>query len=139
MDQLFDEVIRVYKYEPAPIQKDTAAGHRCHEGTAFRDNMQRLLKRPDVEVVTAVGKSTNGIRLDGNAIERVSYKMLRFKTRAVQGKTLVVAFNHAFASYDNTLIDELRAHAEYLNKLPGGRIVMLATPDEYLDYLTEPQ
>lgn len=101
--------------------------------------MKELLARRGFLIETAVAKSSDSRKLDGNASERVSYKMLRFKRHPLNRvRTLVVALNTAFEKYDNPQIGELREQAAFLNGLDErGQIILLSRKEHFEHYLRE--
>lgn len=134
-----DQVLELFRWEPAPSQAGANAGTRT-EGVEFARKMRALLLPPgDTEIVveTALGKSSKGEKLDGNASERVSHKMLRFKRNPfLQDHLLVVAMNCAFQKYNNAQIVEIRDNASWLNGLDRrGQIIVLSTEKEYREYV----
>ncbi len=98
--------------------------------------MVKLLEYPGYEIHTAIGKSSNQKRLDGNAHERLAFKMLSFKTSTLQDDlTLVVALNHAFAKFSPHFYGEIVGMAAGMNaRGGGGAIVILGTPLAYDAY-----
>ena len=128
-------VLEVYEYEPGPTQRGSNAGDRGSEGLNFKAQMRTLLKRDRHIIETACGKSSNGVTLDGNASERISFKMLRFKRDPRTRDTLVIALNAAFSRYANAVLPELRSQAAYLNKIKGPQILVLSLPEHYAGYL----
>lgn len=136
--QRAEEAVRLYYYEPPPIKPGGCAGTRT-EGVDWGSEMKRWLDvHPRDVVVTVLGKSTDGLRLDGNAHERVAYKMLRVArhlTRKAPQPRLVVAFNVAFRKYENSIWAELEGQRRWLMENPMvPRIVFLTTADEYVRY-----
>lgn len=134
------KVLELYEFEPAPIEAGANAGTRT-EGVAFARQMRALLA-PDnpgsaIVVETQIGKSSNAKRLDGNAHQRVAYKMVRFKRNPLmQDHLLVVAFNAAFERYRSPCLAELQQQAAWLNAIDSrGQILLLSTQDHYLAYL----
>jgi len=133
--QARDEALRLWAWEPSPTRAGENAGTRT-EGRRFATEMRTWLARPGYVVVTALGKSSNGTRVDGNAhVERVTFKMLRFKMNPLnRDRTLVVALNCAFTRY-RSAARELQIQAAYLNGLsPFAPIVVLITEDDYHAY-----
>jgi hypothetical protein len=113
-------VLELFDFEPPPAQRGGSAGSRV-EGREWATEMRELLTTQGFIVETAIAKSSEGERLDGNASERISYKMLRFKRSPLtRGRSLVVALNSAFEKYGNAQISELREQASYLNGLDDG-------------------
>lgn len=89
-------VLELFEFEPPPGQRGGSAGNRV-EGREWATEMREFLTTDGFVVETAIAKSTGGEHIDGNASERVSYKMLRFKRSPLaRGRTLVVALNCAF-------------------------------------------
>ena len=99
--------------------------------------MKQHLAHPGYEIHTAIGKSSNKQALDGNAHERLAFKMLSFKTSALYDDlTLVVALNHAFATYAPHFFAEIVGMAAGMNARggTGGSIVVLGTVQAYDAY-----
>lgn len=134
-----DEILKWHRWEPAPSKKNANAGSR-KEGIRFRKVMIQLLTPPTsghgIVIETALGKSSNGRKLDGNASERVTHKMLKFKRNPfLQDCLLIVAMNCAFEKYDNVQLGELREHAAWLNGLEKrGQILILSNESQYRSY-----
>jgi hypothetical protein len=130
----------LYEFEPGPTKQGESAGSRT-EGRNFRKEMQAILAHPGYEIHTAIGKSSKGTRLDGSAHERLAFKMLSFKTSALKDDlTLIVALNHAFATYSPHFYAEIVSVAAGMNARggAGGAVVVLGTRqayDEYFDRL----
>lgn len=127
----------LYLFEPAATKRGESAGSRT-EGRDFRKEMKVLLvllAHPGYEIHTAIGKSSNQKTLDGSAHERLAFKMLSFKTSALKDDlTLIVALNHAFATYSPHFYAEIVGMAASLNVRGGGPIVILGTPQAYDGY-----
>ncbi|MBK6923152.1 MAG: hypothetical protein IPH07_37535 [Deltaproteobacteria bacterium] len=138
-DDRLKKVLAQFEFEPTPTQAGETAGSRSAEGREFGEEMRKLLARPGFVIETAVAKSSDGRRLDGNASERVSYKMLRFKRHPLnRNRTLVVALNVAFEKYDNPQLGELREQAAFLNGLDlRGQILLLSRKEHYEYYLRD--
>ena len=133
--QALDVALRLWAWEPPPTRAGENAGTRV-EGRKFAAEMRRWLARPNHVVVTSLGKSSNNQRVDGNAAERASFKMLRFKMNPLnRDRTLVVAFNCVFEKFASRAARELLMQAAYLNGLnPFAPVVLLITADDYRDY-----
>jgi hypothetical protein len=131
-------VLELFELEPAPTQKGASAGSR-QEGREWATEIRELLTTEGFVVETGIGKSTDGQRLDGNASERLSYRMLRFKRSPLtRNRTLVIALNRAFEKYDNAQLSELREQASYLNGLDDrAPIIILSRKSQYEEYMRE--
>lgn len=130
------EAKKLYAFEPDGTKKGESAGSRT-EGRDFKREMGKHLRHPGYEIHTAIGKSSNRQRLDGNAHERLAFKMLSFKTNPLQDDlTLVVALNHAFATYAPHFFGEIVSMASSMNARGGGggAVVVLGTPPAYDAY-----
>jgi hypothetical protein len=134
-----DQILEWYYWEPPPSKRNANAGSR-REGTVFKKNMVQLLtpETPGHGIIidTALGKSSDGKKLDGNASERVTHKMMKFKRNPFfQDCLLVISMNCAFEKYENRLLGELREHAAWLNGLEKrGQILILSSEDHYRSF-----
>jgi hypothetical protein len=128
-----------FQTDPAPTKRGGSAGTRAQEGLLFQSTLRDLLARPGFVIETALGKSSDGNKLDGNASERISYKMLRFKRNPLnRSRTLVLALNAAFEKYDNPQIHEFKEQAGYLNGLDSrASVIILSRWADYDDYLSD--
>jgi hypothetical protein len=138
-DERKKAVLELWDTEPEPSKSGENVGTRSHEGVDFQRRMVALLSCEGVEVDTALAKSSDGQKLDGNASERITYKMLRFKKNPLnRDRVLVIALNSAFENYDNPQLTELREQAGYLNGIDGrGQIVVLSRPHRYRDFIDQ--
>lgn len=129
-------ILEQFAYEPPPTQAGANAGSRG-EGREWACEMRELLAADGFVIETAIGKSSTGDRLDGNASERLSYKMIRFKRSPLaRNQTLVIALNKAFETYDNAQLSELREQAAYLNGLDDrAPIIILSRRSHYDEYI----
>ena len=131
------EALELFNQIQGDTQEGVPAGGR-DEGNDFREQMVAILEpTATTEVTTTIGKSTGGVRIDGSAVDRLSYKLLRFaRDPAKAGTEYVVAVNVAFSRYDSIYWTEIVAQAAWLNtQSAGGTIRILQTEDDYRQYI----
>jgi hypothetical protein len=138
-NEKLDHILRLYRQEPPPVKAGSNAGLR-KEGMQFASEMREALRPIDpnnkIVIETVLAKSSNKDRLDGNASERISFKMLRFKRNPfMQDHLLVIAMNHAFETYENLQISEIREQASWLNAIDSrAQIMVLSKEHHYREY-----
>ncbi len=131
----WERVMKAFSYEPDPSKPKTGPGSR-KEGMAFKKLLQEELTSPGVHIETAQGKSSEGKRIDGSAVQLVAYKLLRF-ARTPRKPACLVALNDAFNMYPSRYLVELKAQATFLENHTGLVIGMLCTKHDYYSYCTE--
>ena len=136
LQKRIEEVRELYNKEAEPIQSGASAGSR-KEGMEWKNKMTSLLSDKDFVIKTVTAKSSDNKKIDGNASERTSYYIMRFKQNPLmRGKTLVIAFNCAFEKYENGIVEDLREQVGLLNGLsPHNQILLLTKERHYVEYL----
>lgn len=137
--QKIKEALNLFQYIPDDTKQGVPAGSR-DEGKGFRNKMRAILEPTQKEeFTTAIGKSSKGIKIDGSAIDRLSFKFVKFaRDSSKRDSTLIVAVNAAFTKYKSKYWDEIKEQIHWLNsKSEGGKIHLLETEDDYKTYIKQ--
>lgn len=122
------EALALFNTIPKPTEAGTPAGSR-REGVKWQKAMREILGHSESHfVVTSIGKSSNDEEIDGNAVDRMSYKLVRYARAAAPGTALVVAVNAAFEKFDSPEWAEILAQIDWLRaKASSATIHVLAS------------
>lgn len=138
VDERTNKVLDLFLYEPDDTIEGSCAGKR-HSGQDFKKEMKALLNVPGTEIITAIGKSTDKQHVDGNAIERLSFKINRFiQNPANKNRCLAIDVNIAFQRYKSRSWAEIMNQVAFFKTMYGpNKIEVLFSEETYRSFVNQ--